>query len=405
VAYLLPREDRGLEGFYRIVLDRMMQEHGQHLPPNAHEGHLLNVLLGTDGWLEAYDRGRTEPHAAVGYVRQRIKEAVTEQLRPPGGVRPALIPKMEDLLSSAALRRERHITDEDLGRFRQKLAELVPGGFAPDGRAPFKTLFTYPAAQESREIEDFLRGAVALPTDMLAEPDFRAVSGESLVVVLLRSSMGVTEVPEVRQVVKLWAEAQRSPRPHDYLGWRRRLPAETGYRLLAREDRQLVLHHLLCAAWDGRVTAAGELTSPQSIVVAVGAEEATTMSLRLSPLGALSSWASVLQEYEEWILHDDLRGRRDLAARLISYSPRNADRTPDLPRPVYTTLVDLADQEAKKIKEAEQNASLSRDPQLAVFREFWLQTMPDALRLKVGSTARNLIDLRDQVDAAHGLGG
>jgi hypothetical protein len=404
VSYLLPAEDRGLEGFYQTVLDRMKQQFSGQLPPNPHEGHLLNALLGGDGWLAAYELGRRDPLMAVGYVRQRIKRAVTEQLRPPGGDRPALVPRMEDLLASAALGRSRFVTDEDLHRFRQKLAELVPGGFAPDGRAPFKTLFTYPAAQENRDIERFLRQEVALPVDMQSEPEFRALPGDSMMVVLLRSAMGVTEVPEVRRVVKLWADAQRNPRPHDYLTWRRRLKPDSGYRLMSRDDRCYVLHHLLCAAWDGRITAVGDVGSPERIVVQVGAEDASTMTLDLSALGALSSWASVLQAYEQWILNDDDRGRRDLAARLMSLSPQDADRAPRRPEPEFLAVVELAELEAKKLREAEQNRVLSRDPQLGVIREFWLDIMPAALRSPVGTSDRSLLELREQVDAAYGLG-
>ena len=393
VAYLLPAEDRGLEGFYRTVLDRMKQQYAQQLPPNPHEGHLLNALLGGDGWLAAYDAGRRDPLAAVGYVRQRIKQAVTEQLRPPDGDRPALIPRMEDLLSSAALGRSRFVTDEDLNRFRQKLAELVPSGFTPDGRAPFRTLFTYPASQENRDIERFLRQVVPLPIDIQAEPEFRAVPGESMMVVLLRSSMGVTEVPEVRRVVQLWADAQRSPRPHDYLTWRRRLKPENGYRVMSGEDRRYVLHHLLCAAWDGRIKATGDMGSPERIVIQVGAEDATAMTLRLSALGALSSWATVLQAYEQWILIDDSRARRDLAAKLMSYSPRDADRTPRRPEPEFLALVDLAEQQTEEIERATEDRALSRDPQLAVVREFWHELIPAALHMEVDFFGETLAGL------------
>ncbi|GIE94626.1 tubulin-like doman-containing protein [Paractinoplanes rishiriensis] len=404
VAYLLPAENRGLEGFYQTVLDRMKQQYSQQLPPNPHEGHILHVLLGSDGWAEAYQAGRADPLDAVGYVRQRIKHAVTEQLRPPGSDRPALIPHMEDLLSSAVLGRSRNVTDDDLTRFRQKLAELVPGGFAPDGQKPFKTLFTYPAAQENRDIERFLRQEVALPIDMQGEPEFRAVPGESMVVVLMRSAMGVTEVPEVRRVIKLWSEAQRSPHPHDYLTWRRRLKPEAGYRLMSREDRQFVLHHLLCAAWEGRIKVTGNINSPETIELRIGAGGATMMRLRLSALGTLSSWASVLQAYEQWILNDDDRSRRDLAANLMSQSLENADQSPQPPKPEFVAIADIAVKEAHKLSEAEQNRVLSRDPQLAVIREFWLQTMPAALSMPVGTSDRSLLELREHVEAAFGLG-
>ncbi|HEV2781153.1 MAG TPA: tubulin-like doman-containing protein [Actinophytocola sp.] len=405
VTYLLPPEDRGLEGFYQTVLTRLKQDHEQHLGPNAHEGHVLNLLLGHDGWAAAYELGRRDPEAAVAAVRQKVKEAVTEVVRPSDRGRPALVPHMADLLANAVQRRDNHVTETDLNRFRQKLAELVPGGFAPDGHAPLKVLFTYPAGQENPDIERFLRREVPLPVDLLGEPEFRAVQADSMVVVLTRSSMGVTEVPELRRVVKLWSEAQRKPHPQDSLAWRRRLNQDTGYLLMDERDRQQVLHRLLCAAWDGKIVVAGDPASPDFIRVDIGSKDSIQMKLELTPLGALSSWASVLQAYENWILTDDNATRRGLAARLMSSVPAHADRAPAPPAPEFTTIVDLAEPELLKIKEAEQSRVLSRDTQLAVFRQFWSQALRAALNQRLGITAKSLLDLREQVDVAHGLGG
>ncbi|WP_439656029.1 tubulin-like doman-containing protein [Lentzea sp. HUAS TT2] len=406
VTYLLPPEDHGLEGFYQSVLDRLKQDLSQHLGPHPHEGHVLNLLLGQDGWAEAFTKGRQDPEAAVACVRQRIKEAVAERVRPGDRSRPALVPRMEDLLANAVQRRDNSVTEADLNRFRQKLAELVPGGFAPDGHAPLKVLFTYPAAQENDDIQRFLRREVSLPMDMVGEPEFRAVQADAMVVVLNRSSMGVTEVPELRRVIKLWSEAQHRPLPLDLLEWRRRLSQDSHYLLMGEQDRRQVLHRLLCAAWDGKVVVAGKLTSPDHITVEIGSREAVSMKLELSPLGSLSSWASVLQAYERWVLTDDNPSRRSLASRLMSAIPAQADRAPFPPAPEFTAIADLVDQELLKISEAEQHRVLSKEPQLAVFREFWRQTLPAALRQPLGNARnKNLIDLRDQVRAAHGLGG
>jgi hypothetical protein len=405
VTYLLPPEERGLEGFYQTVLTRLKQDFSQYLGPNAHEGHVLNLLLGQDGWVAAFAKGRQDPEAAVADIRQRIKQAVTERVRPGDRSRPALVPRMEDLLANAVQRRDNSVTEMDLNRFRQKLAELVPGGFAPDGHAPLKALFTYPAAQQNEDIERFLRREVSLPIDMVGEPEFRAVQADAMVVVLNRSSMGITEVPELRRVIKLWADAQRNPQPQDTLAWRRRLSQDNDYLLMGERDRQQVLHRLLCAAWDGKVVVAGKLVSPDYITVELGSKEAVSMKLELTPLGALSSWASVLQAYERWILTNDDSTRRSLAARLMSSIPAQADRSPFPPAPEFAAIVDIAGPELLKIKEAEQNRVLSQDPQLAVFRQFWSQTLPAALRQHVGITAKSLLDLREQVDVAHGLGG
>ncbi|HWO65108.1 MAG TPA: tubulin-like doman-containing protein, partial [Umezawaea sp.] len=405
VTYLLPPESHGLEGFYQSVLLRLKEDLSQHLKANATEGHVLNLLLGQDGWSEAMAAGHQDPEAAVAHVRQRIKGVVAECIRPSDRARPALVPRMEDLLANAVQRRDNTVTESDLNRFRQKLAELVPGGFAPDGNAALKVLFTYPAAQEDDDVERFLRREVSLPVDMVGEPEFRAVQADAMIVVLNRSSMGVTEVPELRRVIKLWAEAQRHPQPQDSLAWRRRLSQNSDYLLMGEHDRRHVLHRLLCAAWDGKVLIAGDPASPDHITVELGSREAVSMKLELTPIGALSSWASVLQAYERWVLTDDNQTRRSLAAKLMSTIPAQADRSPRPPAAEFAAVVDLAGPELLKIKEAEQNRVLGQDPQLAVFREFWSSTLPDALYRHVGATSKSLLDLREQVDFARGLGG
>jgi hypothetical protein len=47
---------------------------------------------------------------------------------------------------------------------------------------------------------------------------------------------------------------------------------------------------------------------------------------------------------------------------------------------------------------------LQRDPQLAVIQQFWSRSLPVALRLQVGATTKNLVDLREQVEITNGLG-
>jgi hypothetical protein len=408
VSYLLPPNDDGLSGFYRTVLDRLKLDYGQQLGiPHPTEGDILNVMLaegGRKGWRIAFARGLQDgPEAAVAVVRQMIKEAVTERLRPAVGARPALIPRMKDLLSNAAGRRDKNVSEADIDRFQQKLAELVPGGFTPDGTGPLKALFTYPAAQSDPDLERFLRREVSLPADMLGDPEFRAVNdSDSMVVVLNRSAMGVTEVPELRRVVKLWSEAQRQQRPQDSLRWRRRLNQDTRYLLMDLRDRREVLHRMLCAAWNGQFVVAGSETSPSVAQIRIGARDAVPMALDLTPLGDMSSWATLLQAYERWILTDDVADRRSLAKRLMDALPANFDDSPREPVPVFLTMIGLVEAETKKIDQAKESRVLRDDPQLELFREFWADLVPAALAQPVGGTSKSLNDLLVQLEVTRG---
>jgi hypothetical protein len=386
VAYLLPPHDGGLDGFYDAVLDRLRETF--KLLRNDHEDVMLQAILGADGWGPAYETGT--PAAAVAVVRQRVKEAVSEAIRPRDRDRVALVPRMEDLLASAAQRRQSTVSDADLRQFRQKVAALVPGGFAPEGNAPLKVLFTYPAVKEDGELEAFLRREVNLPPDMLGEPEFRAIQADSMVVVFMRTSMGVTEVPEVRSVIKLWSEALVDDRAKDVLPWRQRLGGVSTYLLMTESDRARILQRLLCAAWNGQLVVRGDLRSPRSVAVDLGTREAVKMELDLRPLGGLSSWASLLQAYETWILVDDADVRRSLAKRLMETLPDRLATDPSAPDQVFTTVTELADDQLKRIRDASRDPVLRDDPQLLVFEEFWADTLRVALDLKLGSTSRTL---------------
>ncbi|MBM2616488.1 hypothetical protein JIG36_13070 [Actinoplanes sp. LDG1-06] len=403
-AYILPPENRGLEGLYRAVVDRMQAEYSASLPSNAHEGHVLNALLGPDNWQRAYEAGRRDPMGAVGFVRQRVREAVAAHLHPPGHDRVALVPRMEDLLRAAATEHNRFVPDQYHVQLREKLADLVPRGLVPAGRAPVRALITYPSLVPSEPIEHYLHREVALRIDPEAVVEFRAVPGESVTVIMNRTGMGVTDVPEVRRLLKVWSDAHRRPEPHDYLAWRRRLEPDVGYRLLARDDRPRVLHHLLCAAWNGAVTVGGDVTSPTEIVVSSGGRDSISMRLDLSSFGTLSSWGNLLQAYESWTVTDDDPARGELAARLMWIEPKGVDHSLQPPSPVYTAIVEQAEREVGRIEEAAASRALSRDPQLVVLGEFWRELLPAALAMPIGVDRRRLTDLQAQFNVAGGPG-
>jgi hypothetical protein len=313
---------------------------------------------------------------------------------------------MRDLLANAAGRRDKNVSDADIERFQQKLAELVPGGFTPGGTGPLRALFTYPAAQRDTDLERMLKREVALPPDIKGEPEWRAVRGESdsIVVVLNRTAMGVTEVPELRGVVQAWSEAQRRPQALDSLAWRRRLSQDTNYLLMNIEDRREVLHRMLCAAWAGQLVVDGPNTaSPTNVHVEIGSRDAVEMALELAYLGDMSSWATLLQAYESWILVDDRATRRALAQRLMDIQPTNPN-SPREPHPVFRTIIGLAEDEQEKVAKAGQNKVLAADPQLSLFREFWVELLPAALNRPVTGSHKSLSDLLEQLDVTRELG-
>ncbi len=70
--------------------------------------------------------------------------------------------------------------------------------------------------------------------------------------VLFRTSMGVTEVDEVRDVLRRWSGALAKPEPTDLLRWRQRTGYDFGYLATREVHREEIVHRLLCALWNGK---------------------------------------------------------------------------------------------------------------------------------------------------------
>jgi hypothetical protein len=407
VTYLLPRQG-DLEPFYQAVLRRFVDFYvGQgRLRPTATPGDLLQEILGDQGWRNAWDvmaNNNRDPAAAVAFARDRVKQAVKRLFHHRDGEHRPLLPALQDLLAAAAGRGSSMIADDDLAQFREKLAGLVPGGFAPSGTGRLRILFSYPAAAKDAELEKFLQQEVVLPRAADTIVEFRPIAAETIAVVLFRSSMGLTEVPEVREVLKHWSDALRNEQQQDFLRWRQRIGYDFGYLATTPEHRERILHHLLCAVWNGQVTVddADDAGSPRAISVSVGGAE-ISMRLELRPFGRLSSWASVLAAYEDWVLTDDEQIRRDLCARLISAAPKGVDRTPVRPSPLFDALMKVPVREQVEIEAALlERAGSSSKARLHAIQEFWSVTFPGALRLPFRSVNNplqdNLADLYDWV--------
>ncbi|MGH3624423.1 MAG: tubulin-like doman-containing protein [Sciscionella sp.] len=396
VSYLLPPDDGGMNGFHFRVVASLVNHYRERLGPNPTAGDIVSAILGDEGWLEAYRVGREDPAAAVALVRQRIRGAVSERFRPGGHDRP-LIPSMQDLLAAAVGRTSATIDDADVTHFRNKLAGLVPGGYAPsgEGEAELKVLISYPAGARDAEVEAFLRRAILLPSDA-PSIEFRANQSDSLVVVLFRTCMGITQVSDVREAIELWSKALRHERPNDRLQWRQRLGKVSDYLVATTTDRALILQSILNAMWNGWVDVdpPGQDRSPNRILVHIGHPDAPALELALTPFRELSSWASLLQSYEEWVLRDGSNTRYHLAGALISALPLDVDRNPAPPSPLFTMVCQLPGKELQRIGEMRNRPGIGAGEQIDLFEEFWSHALPAALDLPFRGVKAPFANLR-----------
>jgi hypothetical protein len=382
VSYLLPRQGR-MQPFYESVVRRfvaVLAEQGR-LAPAATVGDLVGELLGDQGWRQAWDLYVEHGgERAVAHVRDLLVLEVRRMFGHSDSERRPLLAGLGDLLAAASGRDRSLVDDDDLLQFREKLAGLVPGGYAPSGGGRMKILFTYPSVRRDPQLESYLEQTVTLPRAADTVIEWRALDAQLVSVVMFRSSMGLTEVPEVQDVLREWSDAIHHPRDGDFLPWRQRLDHRFGYLAANHEDRVRMLHHLLCAAWNGGITpTGGTIDSPKGIVVALN-EAGVRMELRLTPFGDLSSWGSVLSAYEEWVLADNEPIRRQFAAELVRTVPAGVTGRPRPPHAVFVALLDAADDQRERIDAQLAEGRPGRRRRLELLREFWTETLPAALQ-------------------------
>lgn len=406
VTYLLPPRGEDLESFYEQVRTRLLQHYVAQgrLRPTDTEAELLSAVLGAEGWKQAFQISVEEgPSHAYGHLRDLVKQEIKRLFRDrETGERP-LLPPMADLLAQAAgTEGGGAVEEDDLAQFRQKLAGLVPNGFTPPGSGELKVLISYPGGVRDPIVESYLRDTIYLPRGVV--PEFRAVDTETLVVVQFRTSMGVTEVPELRAVLQFWGQAMRREEPQDFLRWRQRLGYDFGYLVTTAEHRVAILHRLLCAMWNGQVRVdEGPIDSPRRILVSLEPEpgpDAPRMALTLVPYAGASSWGSLLRAYEDWALADDESFRRDFCAHLMRTVPDGISETPRPPDPLFETFLKMAGEQLTYLEEHLPRLSEHGRWQAGRLREFWSRTLPDALRLPFSGVASpmygNLSDLYEE---------
>jgi hypothetical protein len=388
VSYLLPRQGQ-LPAFYSAVLRRLVSVYAEEnrLHSTATPAMVVDAIIGTQGWNNAFAKfqefGNSDgPGRAVALVRDMIKTEVMRLFRYRDESTRPLLASLHDLLTAAAGRTRGVVDDDDLAQFWEKLAGLVPGGFAPSGRGRLKILFSYPspAGKRDADLEKFLSQEVNLPREADSIPEFRPIDAESIAVVLFRSSMGVTEVPEVQKILVNWADAVAEGRKNDFLQWRQRTGHRFGYLATTPEDRTRILHHMLCTAWNDDLQCGGDILSPDSINLYLGDSD-VNMRLDLTRYARLSSWNSLISEYERWVLADSEQIRQDFCDRLMDARPAGLNRELRPPSTLFRTLVELADDQATQSAKMLAEGKAAGRRKLEAVHEFWASTFRDAMTL------------------------
>ncbi|MER6946748.1 tubulin-like doman-containing protein [Nonomuraea sp. NPDC000554] len=407
VFHVLPPQ--GAEAFYDMVVRRFVDDlvARRLLRPTDTEAGVVRRLIGPEGWQHAYalswKAGRHQE--ALAWVRDELKRKVKEMFRDRDaagrlGEQP-LLPSLKEILAQAVNRPDGlDGRDSHVRQFRHMLADLVPGGFSPQGSGPLKVLVSYPADAKDPMLEAFLEEEINLPPEETVEPDYRNIDADSVAVVQIRTSMSISEVRELREVLHTWSDALRAEQPQDNLKWRQRLGYDFGYLATTEEHRVHILHRMLSLMWNGRIhVLEGDPASPRKIRIQL---DGGTMTLPLAGYGRASSWPTLLGAYEQWVLGGDEQFRGQLAEQAMKAQPDDLANSPRSPHELYNLVVDMADDQlglleimTPRLPEGSRN----RADQLVAF---WARTLPAALdRRFVGLAAPvaiNLRDLRDLLD-------
>jgi hypothetical protein len=408
VAYLLPAGTGRMEQFYQQVFNRLREQMARsgQINVNSTEADLVRAIVGSDTWPEAFRMSiEQSPEHAVSYLRDVVKTAIKKFLRDPAPGEQPMLPRLQDLLIEAAGHGQRGsgvagIQQDYIDEFNGKLVGLVPANFIPQGSGPLKVLINYPADASSPVVERYLKSTLTLPTASRTTEDYRNTKTESISVVLFRTAMGVTEVSEVRDVLRRWAGALTRPEPTDLLRWRQRTGFDFGYLATREVHRVTILHRLLCALWNGRGVVEGPQTSPTRLNIELGGN--VTMTLPLAPLGQASSWGSLIRAYELWALDDDDLHRR-FCGQLMRELPEGLDARPVPPDKLYLQVTDLAPGQIELLDEMLKTQAVGQRSRHTQMRGFWADTLREALALEFerveSPVAPNLTDLGHVADA------
>jgi len=384
VSYLLPPQTN-LKGLYDGLMARLLKDAGLGEKGEG-EGALLLRIVSGEQWKRAFEVGRRDPQAAVSLVKKVLEEQIQKLFAEgPLGERP-LLPSLDLLLRAEAGdgAAAEQVSKQARDQFRFKLAALLPGGFTPEGDGLLRILIVYPAAIQTEDrVRKFLEQELQLPRDERREIDYRAGSTQSITVVMFRSQMSLTQVPEVRNVLQLWARSAAAEGPGDVLQWRQRLGYQDEWLVSTERDRVHILHRLLSAMWNGQVEVSGPAASPDSVRIRLRESGTGTMTLKLDQYDrGLSSWTSLLRAYERWALLDAGGITEEFCKVLMTAAPRGLSTSPSDPHPLFRTFVDqLPAKQVALLDGLAAELGADSEEWIRPLRRFWADTLPAALDL------------------------
>jgi hypothetical protein len=422
----LPRDG---DGFYDTLFSRLAES----LQLRAADPLvLLTALLGKQRpWesliIDATGDGRDATDRAwraVARFLDRVSERIADRMSHDN----TILPQLRDLISPDAARGDLAGADAIISALRG----LVPTGLLMTAAGPARVLITYPVLpvtiysgtepaagapsgsapgdgpqiRRNTEVERFLQETIAIGAqagDVLYE--FRPTAAEILTVVLMRTALGVTDIPEAREVMSLWADALREGDINDALRWRQRLGYDYAWLLTTESQRVNILQRLLIAMRNGQVQVlSGEDKWPRQIAIqasSVPDSSAARLELPLHPWDEASPWADLLHAYEESILAGDELNRQAMYNRLMLAKPAINPETgkPADPSDLYQTFLKVTEEEVQKLK-ALRARQLDTDQRLRVdgLLDFWTKTVLAAREKKIQgySGMRNTLKALDE---------
>ncbi|CAM5352442.1 Tubulin-like protein OS=Streptomyces rimosus subsp. rimosus (strain ATCC / DSM 40260 / JCM 4667/ NRRL 2234) OX=1265868 GN=SRIM_031605 PE=4 SV=1 [Streptomyces rimosus subsp. rimosus] len=242
-----------------------------------------------------------------------------------------------------------------------------------------------PQTKAKGSVDRFLEQSLLLPRDENRLPaEFRAVPTESITVVLFRSEMSLTDISEVRQVLRLWGRAREREGREDHLQWRQRTGYRDSWLASTESDRQRVLQRMLCAMWNGRVEVNGDPLSPDSVCFRLRSGDSATMTLALEPYDQdVSSWSDLLRAYERWALLDAGSAVKDFCSVLMEALPDGLSTTPRDPDPLFWTFLrKVAPQQAARLRQRARDLDADDQEWIEPLLHFWTTTLEGALKLR-----------------------